>query len=108
MMIIMPNDMKKAPRFEDHPTVRAVAGRAAPPAAQLTLEEVRRIALEAGADEAGAVSLDHPDLAEERPHALRAMPTTRSRSVEGFGTVAIGRIVDVPAHRITESMRGNP
>jgi epoxyqueuosine reductase QueG/putative sterol carrier protein len=78
MMSIMPSDMKKAPRFEDHPTVRAVAGRAAPPVARLTLEEVRRIALEAGADDAGAVSLDHPDLLEERPHVLRAMPTARS------------------------------
>jgi epoxyqueuosine reductase QueG/putative sterol carrier protein len=77
MMIIMPSADRPA-RFEDHPTVRALAGRAAPTAARLALEEVRRIALEAGADDAGAVSLDHPDLAEERPHVLRAMPTARS------------------------------
>lgn len=42
------------------------------------MERVRAIALEAGADDVGAVSLEHPDLAEERPHVLRALPGARS------------------------------
>jgi N-acyl-phosphatidylethanolamine-hydrolysing phospholipase D len=49
-------------------------------------------------------------LGDEAPYqpALDLARATRSRSVEGFGTVAIGRIVDVPARRITQSMRGTP
>jgi hypothetical protein len=39
---------------------------------------VRELALTAGADDAAVVSLDHPDLAEERPYILRAMPEARS------------------------------
>lgn len=64
--------------IEAHPSVRAVRGRTAAPAEKLTLDLVRKIALEAGADDAGAVSIDHPDLAEERPHVTRALPGTRS------------------------------
>jgi epoxyqueuosine reductase QueG/putative sterol carrier protein len=47
-------------------------------ATRLTAAEVRALALEAGADDAGVVSLGHPDLAEERPHVLRALPGARS------------------------------
>ncbi|WP_414938978.1 hypothetical protein [Amycolatopsis sp. cmx-11-51] len=31
-----------------------------------------------GADDAAAVSLDHPDLTGEREHVLRALPGTRT------------------------------
>jgi epoxyqueuosine reductase QueG len=70
----------RSTRLDDHPTAQAVrARRVEPPAAApLTLAHVRAIALEAGADDAGVVSLDHPDLAEERPHVLRALPGARS------------------------------
>ena len=54
-----------------------------PPPAPPSLEEVRAIALAAGADDAGWVSLDHPDLAEERPHVLAAMPGARSLVAPG-------------------------
>ncbi len=64
---------------DHHPGVRAVRARGPrPAAAPLTLEAVRRLALELGADDAGAVSLGHPDLAGERPYVLRAFPKTRS------------------------------
>ncbi|HVV23400.1 MAG TPA: (4Fe-4S)-binding protein [Pseudonocardiaceae bacterium] len=39
---------------------------------------LRELCLAAGADDAAAVSLDHPDLAGEREHVLNALPGTRS------------------------------
>ncbi|MGW7821719.1 hypothetical protein ACWGLF_27135 [Streptomyces puniciscabiei] len=39
---------------------------------------LRALCLDAGADDAAAVSLDHPDLAGERAHVLAALPGTRS------------------------------
>ena len=56
--------------------VRAAAPRPGPEA--LTADAVRAIALAAGADDAGVVSLDHPDLAGEVPYILRALPEARS------------------------------
>jgi hypothetical protein len=49
-------------------------------------------------------------LGDEAPYepALDLAKAIKSRSVEGFGTVAIGRIVDVPASRSTQTMRGVP
>ncbi len=71
--------MQRATPFEQHPSVIAVRGREAdlaPP--PLSLEELRSIALGAGADDASAVSLEHPELAEEKPHVLAAMPHART------------------------------
>jgi ferredoxin len=72
----------RPPRLDDHPTVRAVRARAAgePAAAPgpLTVAQLREMALAAGADDAGAVSLDHPEVAEEVPHVLKALPGARS------------------------------
>lgn len=64
--------------FDAHPTVRALRTRLETAPELLTLERVRTIALEAGVDDAGIVSLNHPDLAEERPYAERALPGARS------------------------------
>lgn len=61
-----------------HPTLVAL-GRKKPVAPmRLSAEQVRQIALDAGADDAGVVSLDHPDLVEEVPYATRALPGARS------------------------------
>jgi epoxyqueuosine reductase QueG/putative sterol carrier protein len=65
-------------RFDDHPTVRTVRDRAPRTPESLTFDRVRAIALAAGADDAGIVSLDHPDLVSERPYVLRAFPSARS------------------------------
>lgn len=63
----------------DHPAVVAARRRArSTQAAPLSLNELRRLAIEAGADDAAAVSLEHPDLAEEKVHALAAMPGAKS------------------------------
>ena len=69
----------RAPRFEDHPAVTSARAQAPrPPPIGLSLGDLRAIALAAGADDVSAVSLDHPDLAEEKPYALAAMPSARS------------------------------
>ncbi|MGB8355668.1 MAG: hypothetical protein WCD79_17345 [Chthoniobacteraceae bacterium] len=39
---------------------------------------LRRVCIEAGADDAGFVELERPELATERPHIERAFPRTRS------------------------------
>ncbi len=50
------------------------------PAADLTLtrDELRRLALECGADDAGVVSIDRPELGGERGHILRFYPRTKT------------------------------
>jgi ferredoxin len=64
---------------DPHPALAAARSRPpSPPPTPLSLEEVRAIALAVGADDAGWVSLDHPELAEEKPHVLAAMPGARS------------------------------
>jgi len=79
MMTIMPKTASAAAiPIEAHPTVRMMRARREPAPKRLTLEDVRAIALEAGADDAGIVSLEHPDLVEEVPHARRALPSARS------------------------------
>lgn len=66
-------------RSDEHPSVQAVRARGIPPQPEpLTVAEIRAIALEAGADDVGVVSLDHPGLVEEIPYVLRALPGARS------------------------------
>jgi epoxyqueuosine reductase QueG len=70
---------RRSSAFDEHPTVISVRGTPpGPPTAPLSLGDLRALAKEAGADDVSAVSLDHPDLAEERPHALSAMPAART------------------------------
>ncbi len=67
------------PKPTEHPALLAARARAAPlPPQPVTLERLRAWALEAGADDVGVVSLDHPDLAEERGPVLRAFPAAKS------------------------------
>src|SRR3954462_513580 len=66
-----------------HPSVQVVlarrrAGEAASPAAVIDAAWLRELCLAAGADDAAAVSVDHPDLAGEREHVLAALPGTRT------------------------------
>lgn len=79
MTIIMQRPVSQVPvALDAHPTVRKLRTRHERAPEPLTLERVRAIALEAGADDAGIVSLKHPDLVEEGPHARRALPSARS------------------------------
>lgn len=73
-------------RYEDHPTVRRVRARRAPgdgaspgegapaPDGPLDAGWLRRLCLEAGADDVGFVPIDHPDLAGDRPYIDEVMP----------------------------------
>ncbi|MDQ0960691.1 hypothetical protein QFZ66_004569 [Streptomyces sp. B4I13] len=66
-----------------HPSVRAVLARRGTgdvgrPPAVIDAAWLRELCLAAGADDVAAVSLDHPDLAGEREHALSALPGTRT------------------------------
>ena len=66
-------------RLAAHPSVKAVRARPQPEAVSpLSATELRQLALDAGADDAAAISLDHPELAEELPYIRAAMPEARS------------------------------
>lgn len=78
---------RRAAAFDEHPSVAKLrAAPRAPKPGPLSLAELRAIAIEAGADDASAVSLDHPDLAEEKRYALGAMPGARSFVALVLGT----------------------
>ncbi|MFN8608728.1 MAG: SCP2 sterol-binding domain-containing protein [Vulcanimicrobiota bacterium] len=62
-------DLKK------HPTVLAYRTR---PQEPISARELRQLCLEAGADDAGFVSLERPELDAEREEILRIFPATRS------------------------------
>ncbi|MDB6123681.1 MAG: 4Fe-4S ferredoxin iron-sulfur binding protein [Pedosphaera sp.] len=66
--------------FNDHPTVKAFLARSEVPKVSKPLDAswLRKLCLEAGADDVGFVELERADLAEERPHIERAFPRTRS------------------------------
>lgn len=72
--------MSELPRkLAAHPSVRAVLERGVPARpGRIDAAWLREVALAAGADDVAAVSLEHPDLAGERPHVLSALPSTRS------------------------------
>lgn len=112
---------RKRERVE-HPAIVALRRKPkAPEAAPLTIAEVRALALEAGADDAGVVSLDHPDLKSERTHVVSALPTARSlvaivlstrpsnirsprRSVANLEFHTVGHEVDEVARRLASAL----
>jgi epoxyqueuosine reductase QueG len=77
----LPERSRSAARLAGHPTVEAVRSRAtgpAPTAGPIEAGWLRRLCLDAGADDVAAVSLEHPDLAGEVPHVRQALPGVRS------------------------------
>ncbi|HLO41243.1 MAG TPA: SCP2 sterol-binding domain-containing protein [Phycisphaerales bacterium] len=65
-------------RLDEHPTVRAHRSIEPTPPAPLTLEELRRICLDAGADDVGVVEIARPEIADQREEILRFFPATQS------------------------------
>ncbi|WP_206352423.1 epoxyqueuosine reductase [Tautonia rosea] len=67
-------------RLEQHPTVVAIGRMPRRPSglARLDAAELRRICLEAGADDVGFVAIDRPELDAERSDVLRVYPATRT------------------------------
>jgi ferredoxin len=66
--------------IKEHPTVAAHRRKLVPekPSEPLDAAWLRQLCLDAGADDVGFVTVDHPALAEERPHIQRAFPHARS------------------------------
>ncbi|MER7841128.1 hypothetical protein ABTY98_35905 [Streptomyces sp. NPDC096040] len=76
-------DLRLPGKLAAHPSVQAVlarraAGEVASPPTVTDAAWLRELCLAAGADDAAAVSLDHPDLAGECEHAQSALPGTRT------------------------------
>ncbi|MFT3773078.1 MAG: hypothetical protein QM820_47465 [Minicystis sp.] len=74
----MTDAARRTAELDDHPTTRAVRARRATPPEPLTLERIREIAREAGADDVGVVSIDDPAMIEERAYVERALPGVRT------------------------------
>jgi len=109
-------------RLDEHPTVRTVRERSARrtrPAP--TSDELLALAREAGADDAGLVSVERPELSGERPHVERALPGVRTllayvvrmnreplrappRSVANLEFHTVGHEVDAVGHRIVAAL----
>ena len=67
------------PNIDEHPTVIKMRSAApSPSSVSLTEEQLRRLCFECGADDAGLVSIDRPEIADQRGDVLRAAPWTRS------------------------------
>ena len=66
-------------KLAEHPTVVRIGQRPkAPPPPTMTFDELRRLALDAGADDVGVVSADRSALEEELPYARAALPSVRT------------------------------
>ena len=70
-------------RLEEHPTVRSFHERAARPARPAKPEKLdsswlRRVCLDAGADDVGFVGIDQPEIASQRGDILAAFPHTKT------------------------------
>ena len=67
------------PNLDEHPSVMAVRNRDRPGLKPvLSAETLRRVCLEAGADDVGFVRIDRPEIASDRETILRVFPATRT------------------------------
>ena len=67
--------------LDQHPSVMALRSRTRSPAAgPVTAEELRRLCLEAGADDVGFVRIDRPEIASEKSGFCRSSPRPRFSS----------------------------
>ncbi len=112
-------------KLDDHPTVKTLRARRQvdgdPDLRSLKADELLTIAREAGADDAGLVAIDRPELAGERPHLERALPGVRTllayvvrmnreplrataRSVANLEFHTVGHDVDAVGHRVVAAL----
>ncbi|MBP5942013.1 4Fe-4S binding protein [Streptomyces acidiscabies] len=78
-----PTEPRLPAKLASHPSVQALlarreAGDVPTPPKVIDAAWLKELCLASGADDAAAVSLDHPDLAGEREHVLGALPGTRT------------------------------
>lgn len=63
----------------DHPTVQAVLAKTPDSSPlQLKADELRQLCLSSGADDVGFISINRPELDDQRPDIVRAFPATRT------------------------------
>jgi hypothetical protein len=64
--------------FNQHPSVIALRSQTRQPRPDtLSTEELRRLCLDAGADDVGFVRIDRPDVASERAGVLQVFPAAK-------------------------------
>ena len=108
-------------KLAQHPTVRKVAGRRTQRPSVLDADWLRRVCLDAGADDVAFASVDNPALESERDHVEQALPGARSfislvvrmnrenvrstaRSVANQEFHRTGELINEAAHRITRTL----
>ena len=118
----MTSTRKISPRLAEHPTVRKMMAHRSEPPGVIDAEWLRRVCLEAGADDVAFASVDDPALASEVEHVDGALPGTRSyislvvkmnrdnvrstaRSVANQEFHRSGEIMNEAAHRITRALQ---
>jgi epoxyqueuosine reductase QueG len=69
---------RRTMKTNDHPTVRLLRQRPRLPPRPLDREALRKLALEAGADDVGFVSVSRPEIAGQRPDILSLFPHART------------------------------
>jgi ferredoxin len=118
----MTSTRKISPRLAEHPTVRKMMAHRSEPPGVIDTDWLRRICLEAGADDVAFASVDDPALASEVEHVDGALPGTKSyislvvkmnrdnvrstaRSVANQEFHRSGEIMNEAAHRITRALQ---
>ncbi len=108
-------------RLAEHPTVRKVRSRTVERPGVIDADWLRKVCLDAGADDVAFASVEHPELASEREHVDAALPGTLSyislvvkmnrdnvrstaRSVANQEFHRSGEIMNEAAHRITRAL----
>jgi Fe-S-cluster-containing hydrogenase component 2 len=117
----MTSPRKISPRLAEHPTVQKVLARRTEPPGMLDSDWLRRVCLDAGADDVAFARIDDPTLASEVEHVESALPGTRSyislvvkmnrdnvrspaRSVANQEFHRSAEIINEAAHRITRTL----
>jgi Fe-S-cluster-containing hydrogenase component 2 len=118
----MTSTRKISPRLAEHPTVRKMMAHRSEPPGVIDTDWLRRVCLEAGADDVAFASVDDPALASEVEHVDGALPGTKSyislvvkmnrdnvrstaRSVANQEFHRSGEIMNEAAHRITRALQ---
>ena len=65
-------------KLDTHPTVQQIRSHVSEPRPRMSYEAIKQLAMECGADDCGIVSLDRPELDDQREEIRNAVPWTRS------------------------------
>lgn len=65
-------------KLEDHPTVMKIRSASPHPSESISVEKLRQLCLDLGADDIGVISIDRTELDDQREDILRYAPWTKS------------------------------